>query len=372
MLLLVGAGCGDAQSRKAALSEQEISRLTYGLKPDRQDELIVSGEVVTCEDITKVASEPNVSGTTLRDRLMLLARQMTLEEFLEGARPQIRQRLNNNIASVILYKRARKELGDKADEKLDQMAEKEWRRFVVEHGGNSAAADAALQRMGMNRNRFKEYKKRQMLTQYYVSSKFAHNRPITHSELLAAYDGMKADFQQAGLVQFRLIDLQITKMRLSETDDDPIRAARKLAGELMERIRAGEDFGELAKKYSHDYRSQAGGLWPARDPDALAQPYDVLGKKTYEMRPGELAGPIETLDHVFIMKLEQKQEKGYRPLEEVQDRLVEQITRDRRNEAMERLDAEVARQVAGVDTDRFVDYCLESLHRQTNAAPAGR
>lgn len=365
-LLLGVAGC--ATHTKAALTEDEIREKTLSYKPERPDVLLVSGEKVTFDDVMSLSPEADASPPTLKDKLMVIARQMPLEVFMKEAGPIIRQRLHSNIANIVLYKRARRELGAKTDEQLDKMVEKELRKFTLEHGGNGAAADAALQEMGMSRERFKEYKKKQVLSQYYVMSKFPYNRPITHGELLEYYEKMKKDnFFQAGVVQFRLIDIQIMKMPLSDANDDPILAARTLAKGLMERIKAGEDFGELAKKYSHDLRGASGGLWPERDPDSLAQPYDVLGKKALEMKPGEVAGPIEALDHIFVLKLEKKQEKGYRPLVEVQDKLQEQIMIDRRRAALEQLEAEIAQQAAAGNTDRFVDWCLRNLYNQARA-----
>ena len=341
-------------------------RLTH--KPAPPGVLVVSGETVTCDDITAVSSEMDATMSSLRERLMALARQTTLEEFMEVARPQVRQRLNANISNVILYKRALRQLGDDADEQLDKIVEKDLRRFVFEHGNDGAAADAALREMGMSRERFKEYRKKQILTDYYVRSKLPYDRPITHREMLECYDRIKDEhFRQAGLVQFRLIDIDAAKVSLSEKDDDPLQAARSLANSLMERIRAGEDFAALAREYSHGFRREAGGLWPARDPDALAQPYDVLAEKARDMTPGDVAGPVEVSGHVFIVKLEQKQEKGYRPYAEVQDRVEEQIRAERRLGALKELDAEVARQVALADTSAFVDVCLESLYRQARA-----
>ena len=364
-LLLSDAGC--ATHTKAALTEQEIRQKTLSYKPE-PDVLLVSGEKVTFDDVMSLSPEADATPPTLKDKLMVIARQMSLEAFMKDAQPIIRQRLHHNIANIVLYKRARRELGSKTDEQLDKMMEKELRTFTLEHGGDGASADAALQEMGMSRERFKEYKKKQVLSRYYVISKFPYNRPITHGELLEYYEKMKKDnFFQPGVVQFRLIDIQITKMSLSDANDDPILTARTLAKGLMKRIKAGEDFGELAKKYSHDPRGASGGLWPERDPDSLAQPYDVLGKKALEMKPGEVAGPIEALDHIFILKLEKKQEQGYRPLVEVQDKLQEQIMADRRGAALEDLEAEIAQQAAAGNTDRFVDYCLEHLYRQAHA-----
>lgn len=366
VLLLCVTGC--TGRKKRALTEQEIREYTLAHKPDRPDELLVSGETVTCEDVMSLSPEANASAPTLKDKLIEMAKQMPLEPFLKEAGPIVRPRLNNNITNIVLYKRARKELGTKTDEQLDKMVEKELRKFTLEHGGNGAAADAALQEMGMSRERFKEYKKKQALSQYYVVSKFPYNRPITHHELLDYYEKRKKDdFFQAGVVQFRLIDIQITKVPLSGADDDPIQVARTLAKDVMERVKAGEDFGELAKKYSNDPRGPVGGLWPERDPEALAAPYDVLGTRAQDMKPGEVAGPIEAIDHIFIVKLEKKQEKGYRPLTEVQDEIEEQIMADRRREALGQLEAEVKQLTVAGNTDRFIDYCLQSLYRQARA-----
>jgi parvulin-like peptidyl-prolyl isomerase len=365
-LLLSLAGC--TGHTKAALTEEEIREHTLAHRPDRPNELLVSGERVTCDDVLSLSPEANASPPTLKDKLIEMAKQMPQGPFVKEATPIVRQRLSSSIANVVLYKRAKKELGAKTDDQLDKMMERELRKFTLEHGGDAAAADAALQEMGMSRERFKEYKKKQILGQYYVVSKFPYNRPITHHELLEYYEKMKKDnFFQSGLVQFRLIDIQITKVPLSGANDDPIQAARTLAKAVMERAQAGEDFAGLARKHSHDPRGASGGLWPEMDPDALAQPYDVLGKKAKEMKPGEVAGPIEAINHIFIMRLEKKQEEGYRPLTEVQEKVEEEIMTDRRRAALEQLDAEVRELTAAGNTDRFVDYCVNDLYSQAHA-----
>ncbi|MHC4518475.1 MAG: peptidylprolyl isomerase [Planctomycetota bacterium] len=371
LLVLLMAGCGDQASRKAALTDQEIERFTFAPERTRSDVLLVSGETIACEDIMGPAAEQTAAGDSLRDRLEELAAATTLEQFVQVARPQVRQRLNSRITNIVLYKRARQELGEKVDENLEAMAEKELRRFVVEHGGNSAEADAALKAMGMNRRSFKEYKKKQMLAQYSLSSKLPRDRPITYSELVDAYEQMKDDvFVRPGVIQFRLIDIQAGKIEVTDPSEDLVRAARAVAEGLVTRIIAGEDFGELAKEYSHGYRSEYGGLWTPRDPESLAEPYTVLADVADKIEVGEIGGPIDVPGHAFIMKLEEKREKDSLPLDEVQDQVEDRIRVDRRRASLQRLDAEVAAQAAVADTGPFLDDCLERLHRAANAAPA--
>ena len=116
----------------------------------------------------------------------------------------IQQRLNRNIITrIVLSKRARRELGEKSDDALDKMAEKELRRFILEeHGGNGAEADAALQRRGMSRATYKERRKRDFLAQYVIDSKSRRTRPVTYGEMVAQYDKMKdREFLREGVLQ---------------------------------------------------------------------------------------------------------------------------------------------------------------------------
>ena len=371
LLALTIVGCDDGKSKKAALTDEEIQRLTFAPTPIRSDELVVSGETIACEDIVASSSAQDASAVSFKERLEGLAGSTTLEQFTGLARPQMRQRLNSRITNIVLYKRARQELGEKIDETLDGVTEKELRRFVLEHGGNNAQADEALRALGMNRTTFKEYKKKQILAQYSVSSKLPKNSPITYSEMMAAYNQMKdAVFVRPGSVQFRLIDIQAAQVELADPNDNPVDAARALAEALVTRICAGEDFGKLAEEYSHGYRRSFGGLWTARDPESLAESYAILAEKAELIEVGQIAGPIDVPGHAFIMKLEGKRAKGYKGLAEVQEQVEERIRTDRRLEALQELDAEIAEQTAVADTDSFLDDCLERLYRTVNPPPA--
>ena len=367
--LLSMAGCGETKnSRKAALTEQEIKRLTLAQKPDRPDHLIVSGETITWEDVLASLPEDGAAAPPVRERLEKSAKEMSLRRFREEQRPLVQQRLNRRIEGIVLSKQAERELGNKVEDKLNEYAERELRRFILEeHGGNGAEADDALQKTGMNRITYKQWKKKQILAEHLVESRYARNRLITYSELLARYEEMKdKQFAREGVLQLRLIDIVIAKMQLKDPNDDPTQKARLLAEDLRKRIDAGEDFAGLAKQYSHESRAEQGGLWPPRNPDALAAPYDVLAQKAQSMQRGQVAGPVEAPGRFFIMKVEEKQERSYQPLSEVQEEVKKDILYERRRQVVDELDAEIEQQVAVADTSRFVDYCLERFYRQAH------
>lgn len=362
-------GCEAKNSKKGALTDLEVRRLTLAQKPDRPDHLIVSGETITWEDILAFMPEESAVTPSLKDRLATAARNMSLRQFMEEQWPLVQQKLNSRISSIVLSKRAERDLGNKVDEKLNEFADRELRRFVLEdHGGNGAAADEALQKAGMSRVSYLQWKKKEILAKYLVESKYLRNRPITYSELLARYDEMKdTQFVQEGLLQFRLIDVDTGKVRAEHPNEDP----RQRAADLRKRVDAGENFGELAKKYSHGLRREQGGLWPARDPNALAAPYDVLATQAQGLERGQVAGPIEAPGHFFIMKVEEKRQRSYRPLSDVQDDIRKDIADARWRATIDELDAEIRRQVDLANTSKFVEYCMERFYRQTQGKDDG-
>ncbi len=360
------AGCEDPKWKKSALDPNEVQQRAFAPRPERLDTLHVSGENITSDDILMEPVDQNTPNVTFKDKLTAAAKEMPLDQFLELTRPYMRQRLNNNISNTVLYKKAKRELGDQADDALQKMVEKEWRRFVLDRGaGSEATADEVLRKRGMNRTTFKEQTKRLMLARYAL--KMLDERPITHNELVACYEQMKTEFGLPPSVQFRLIDIQPEKMELKDPNENRVAKARAFAEELVQRLKEGANFAMLAEQSSHGLRREVGGLWPPRDPNAFLAPYDIVAAKAMELEVGRIAGPLDVDGHFFILKLEQKQARGYRPLPEVQKQLEDKITDDRRDASLRQLDAEIATQAAQVDTNAFIDRCLERIYKEARA-----
>jgi parvulin-like peptidyl-prolyl isomerase len=136
-----------------------------------------------------------------------------------------------------------------------------------------------------------------------------------------------------------------------------------LANRLLARIKSGEDFGELAMQYSHGPFREFGGLWKPVRPDSLAAPYDTLAAEAEKIEPGQIAGLVETAEHVFIMKLEAKQSAGYVPFQDVQEQVRNKIVFDRQSEVLNQVNTELLQQAELSKTDEFVDFCLDKIYQ---------
>jgi parvulin-like peptidyl-prolyl isomerase len=141
--------------------------------------------------------------------------------------------------------------------------------------------------------------------------------------------------------------------------------AKQLAHEVMEKLKAGEDFSALAKRYSYDpIRAPLGGLWTPVSVGSLAEPYDVLEAEAIKLEAGEIAGPIETKDHIFILKLESKKAESYEPFEKVQHNIESSIKFQRRKEKVDKLVNKLMAQADVGDRNTFVELCLQKAYKQ--------
>lgn len=359
-LLVLFSGCGGG--KKPKYSEEELAAIPFAPKTGLPKAsggfvLAVGGETITADEMVLPFIED----------FKPLAKRSSFEQFKLRARGDLERVLIIKVSDILLYQEAKKDAGEQFDEAVEKAAETEVRKFVVGFGGDYARAEEALKQGGMDWRSFKEYQKKVILTQSYIASQLPDNRPITYTELVDTYNEMKDDFfSTEAMLKFRLIDIKPAELEVADANQSRLEQAKELAGELVRRLRAGEDFGELARKYSHGHRREFGGLWKPRQPENLEKPYDVLATEAERIEPGQIAGPIETGEHIFIMKLEEKQSKSFKSLEKVQGEVEAKIIFDRRKKAVDRLAAKLWRQAALSNMDAFIDFCLEKIYRMSN------
>jgi hypothetical protein len=361
MLLLIGSCQGDKSDltdAEALAQKIELAEAAGGLV------LMVGGETVTSDEIIELPVERSETVVSLAEHFKPIAQMSDSEQFKEQARDQVEEILSAKILDILLYQDARRQAGKNIDESLEMTAEREWRRFVLDYGGDEAKADEALKQMGTDPKSFKEEQKRSILVQSHIASSLADERPVTYRELIDCYNQMKGEFfARQAMMKFRLIDIQPARLDVPNPNKNSLELAKERAYRLLARIEAGEDFGELAKQYSHGHRREFGGLWRPAQPQSLAAPYDILAAVAQKTETGQIAGPIEASGHIFIMKLEEKQLEGYEPFEKVQEKVEDKIILERRSAVFNTLHAKLMQQAKFGETGEFVDFCLEKIYQ---------
>jgi hypothetical protein len=355
-MLLVIADCGEGE--KPRFTEEQLATIPPPQKTGLPE---CSGGFVLVVGDESLSAEETVH--SLQGYLEPVAQTNDYQQFERQVRNDVEQFVIGKIANILLYQQAKKELGKDIDERLEKLADAEVQKFIVSFNGDYAQAEHALKQDGLNWASFKDYQKKIILSQYYISTKLPEERSATYHELLQTYNNMKEEsFTTPGKLEFALIDIELAKLKSAEPNETVEQVGRDLAAELMERLRSGEDFNDLAKLYSHGYNASSGGRWKPVQPESLAKPYDVLAIEAEKIQPGQIAGPIEASGHIFIMKLIDKQARTVKPFEKVQKQIEAKINFDRRKQAADKFGAKLVQQAQINSKDEFVNFCLRKIY----------
>ena len=359
LTVILLTGCAD----KPRFSPEEIAQMPLAKRdglpePSGGFALAVGEQSITTDEVI---------GPVFND-LARAAKIYDIDKFRQMATPIIELQLVNRISDALIYSKAKAEAGENVEDELDRVTTAEVKRFVMDFGGDYAKAEQALKRMGMDWDKFQQYQRRKILSQSYIAQKMPDkDQPVSYSEMLEKYNETKDElYSTPASLQFRLIDVEPAKLQNIDVNRPRDEQARELAYKIVERLRKGEDFGELAKEYSQDPRASKGGLWRKIDPESLASPYDVLAATAAKMKAGDIAGPVEKDGHIFIMQLVEFTPESVEPFEKVQNRVKADITIERMRKAYDKINNELLQQASTTDRARLVDFCVLEIYRLAN------
>ena len=338
-LISLSAGCGQNKP-VGKFTEEEMEAIPMATtdhlhEPSGGLVLSVYTETITAEEVILM----------IADDLKSQAR-LGKPGFKTEVRDQIAQIVQSKVLDILLYQQAKKNSPDNIDEALEKEVEKEVNQFVADFNGNYAEAQREMIRLGFTDwGDFRDYKKKLILTQSYLSAELEDDTPITHSELLEYYNLNKDELSDcSGKFEFQLIDIEIDKT-LGKA------AAMAKAEIVSAKLSAGEDFAEVAKQHSDGLRAADGGLWSVTIWN-LTEPYDILEIRSEKMKPDEICEPIHTDSHIFIMKLISRKEANT-------DCIEKYVRWQRQRSKFDKVVAGYIEQANIADMDKFIDSCVK-------------
>lgn len=180
-----------------------------------------------------------------------------------------------------------------------------------------------------------EDNKEQYQTQPQIKARFVKFAPedylpkvdVSDADIEAYYNNNQKKYQQPETVHARHILLKLDKTASSEQ----VSEKREQALEIMEQAKAGEDFAELAEKYSEGPSKEKGGDLGKFERGDMVKPFS---DKAFSMEPGEISEPVRTEFGWHIIKVEEKTKKSVKPLAEVKEEIRQTLAMEKaKNEA---------------------------------------
>ena len=159
---------------------------------------------------------------------------------------------------------------------------------------------------------------------------------VSEDEIQRSYDDQFEQYSTPEQVRARHI--------LLSTEGEDEEAVRAEAAALLTEAKLGADFAELATTHSDDEGSAARG--GDLDYFGRGQMVPEFEEVAFSLEPGAISELVQTQFGFHIIMVEDKREAGTRPLDEVRDQIVEQLTQQKAQEqatsAGEAISAELA------------------------------
>ncbi len=159
----------------------------------------------------------------------------------------------------------------------------------------------------------------QLLIESLLKKKVATNINPSEQELKDYYEKNKEKFKTGQEIDTRQI--------LVKTEKE----AREIRGKLDK----GEDFADLAKRYSIDPSAKAtGGAIGFHAKGSLVPEYEAVAFKMTKV--GQISAPVKTQLGYHIIQLQGIKPPAYTPYEEVKEFIKQRIAQERQNEVLEK------------------------------------
>ena len=175
------------------------------------------------------------------------------------------------------------------------------------------ALEQAVSGQGMNWEDFKNNIRTGLLTKKVIQSEVGSHINVTKEEIQKYYDEHKSEFVRPEQVALRSIEINTTGK-----DEAEVAELKKKAETALKRIQDGEDFGEIAKRYSDGSTAKQGGYLGVYKRGELSK---ELEDTVFTLKKNGLTGVMETKQGFLTMQVLEHYDEGEQALAKVQNEI---------------------------------------------------
>ena len=188
------------------------------------------------------------------------------------------------------------------------------------------ALEKAVTSEGINWEDFKNNIRNHILTQKVISSEVGSHISIGEDEVKKYYEAHKTEFVRPEAVALREIEVST-----QGKSPDELPVLKKKAETALKRVQDGEDFAEIAKRYSDSSTKDQGGMLGVYKRGELAK---ELEDKVFSMKRNELTDVLETKQGYLILQVLEHYDEGQQPIDKVRNEITDKLYTARLEPAM--------------------------------------
>ena len=278
-----------------------------------------AGKRVIIERVVAVVNDTVIMESELMQRarpMMGEADKVTdTRERQKQQRQIVRQVLGQLVDEELILQAA-------AEAKLE-VSEQEVQKALEEVKRQNKVTDAqlveALKQQGYSIDEYRKDVRRQILRLRAINVLVRPRVAVTDDEVREQYEKMIGKSSAVTEVRVKHILVKLPE----RPTEEQMNAARRRAGELVSRARAGEDFSELAKVSSDDAATKASGGdlgWLKRG-ELPTEWEEIL----FAMAEKEVRGPVRGPQGLHVFQLLEAKKESLRSFDEVKEQLRNQL-----------------------------------------------
>jgi peptidyl-prolyl cis-trans isomerase SurA len=181
---------------------------------------------------------------------------------------------------------------------------------VKERFGDRATLTKTLAAQGVTYEKWRQDIRDKFIIEQMRYANIAKEIIVSPHRIEVYYLDRTNDFKLAEQVKLRII--------LLPKPADDTGQVRKLADEVLAKIKEGASFAEMATLYSQSSDRKQGG---ERDWEELSKLKKELAEAAAKLNPGQVSDVIETPEACYLMQLVDKQSAHIKPLNDVRDEI---------------------------------------------------
>jgi len=186
--------------------------------------------------------------------------------------------------------------------------------------------EKAVSAQGVNWEDFKNNIRNGVLTQRVISSEVGSHITIGHDEIEKYYNEHKSEFVRPEQVALRSIEINTEKKSPEE-----IVELKKKAEATLKRIKDGEDFGEMAKRFSDGSTAKQGGFLGVYKRGELSKELEDV---VFKMRKNDITDVMDTKQGFLILQVLEHYDEGEQTLAKVEPEITDKLYTARMEPAM--------------------------------------
>jgi peptidyl-prolyl cis-trans isomerase SurA len=255
--------------------------------------------------IVAVAGDSVVVYTQIQERLaQMQAQGQQLPQDPQQLRRLEREILEDLVNQLLLLQAAQRDtLVTVSDSRVELALAEAW-DAQIQRFGSEAQLRQTLEEDGMTLSQYRgilrDQIRRDLLLERYLQLERRRARfvSVDEGEVREFFEQERHRFgQRPATVTFE------QALVFAEASDSAKAEARAEAERILEMIRQGEDFADLARRFSHDpgSRQEGGDLGWYRQGDGLVREFEEVA---FQLRTGQISGVVDTPFGAHIIKVE--------------------------------------------------------------------